>query len=59
MYTINQVDTNVFMCRCRFQDGTERWTEKSLKQAIKSMIVAAKEINHEDINADRIRIKLL
>lgn len=59
MYTIYQIDTNAFVCRCRFQDGIEKWEERNLQQAIASMIVAAKEINHEIITKERIRIKLL
>lgn len=45
MYTIVKRLNGTFLCMGRIQDGTERWEEKSLDEAVKSMKSFAKVMN--------------
>ena len=56
MYTIIYGLDGLFHCDCMIQDGHERWTEKSLEEAIKSMKVAADVLNHSKIKKKDITI---
>ncbi len=49
MYTIIKGLDGKYHCHGRLQDSTERWTEDTLKKAIKSMKVHAKMGNHTKI----------
>ena len=45
MYTIYCKDDGTFACEGRLQDGTERWTEATLKKAVDSLKQFAKAMN--------------
>ena len=49
MYSIIQKIDGSFLCECVIQDGTERWTETNLEDAIKSMKSSAKFLNGSKI----------
>lgn len=45
MYEIVKNTDGTFACIGRLQDGTERWTEKTLAGAVKSMVQFARVMN--------------
>ena len=45
MYTIYLLLSGKFYCMGKLQDGTERWEEDTLEEAIKSMKSFAKALN--------------
>lgn len=45
MYTIVKRLDGTYLCMGRLQDGTERWEEKSLDAAVKSLKKFAKTMN--------------
>lgn len=49
MYQVTQLQTGGFTCWGMIQDGSERWEEKTLKEAIDSMIQFAKIMNSDTI----------
>lgn len=56
MYSINVLPGGIFECLCRIQDGTERWEENSLENAISTMISAAWTMNGTRINRTMITV---
>lgn len=49
MYTIIETTDKDYLCICQIQDGNERWSERSLGEAVDSMIRSAKTLNHTTI----------
>lgn len=49
MYTIIKGLDNKFHCEGGLQDGVERWEEKTLSTAVKSMIMFALTCNNDKI----------
>lgn len=54
MYTIIKQNNNSYKCEVVIQDGTERWEETDLGEAIDRVISAAKVLNGFDITAEDI-----
>lgn len=50
MYTIIRLLNGKWAVECRIQDGTERWQEDSRKEAVRSLIRAAKTLNGSHIH---------
>lgn len=55
MYRI-YTEPDYYRCECDIQDGTERWKDKTLKEAIKNMKYAAKSFNNTEIKKKDIEI---
>ena len=58
MYMVTEVGPGDFLCDVMIQDGRERWHEGSLKEAIRSVIDAAKVLNGTVIGVDGVSVRL-
>lgn len=54
MYTITKMRDGTWYCECRIQDGTEKWSKPTRKEATESMISAARTLNNTFIPASAI-----
>ncbi len=59
MYNILIVSDHLYNCSCLIQDGTERWVEKTLGEALASVISHAHTLNHDFITVDQVIISRL
>jgi len=55
---VTEVGPGDFLCDVMIQDGRERWHEGSLKEAIRSVIDAAKVLNGTVIGVDGVSVRL-
>jgi hypothetical protein len=51
MYTITERLDGTYLCECRVQDGTERWTEPDMESAVASMARASCGLLNTEITA--------
>lgn len=56
MYTIYRKNDGTFECHVRYQDGTERTTEPTMKKAIATVILGAKMLNNDTITKGDIDV---
>ena len=56
MYKIIKKLDGKFYCECTIQDGTERWIEDTLGNAIASMKQSAECLNHDKIKRKDIEV---
>lgn len=56
MYAIYKNNDGTFECHVRYQDGTERTTEPTMKKAIASVILGAKMLNNDIITRKDIEV---
>jgi len=54
MYRITRKIAGGYACEGMLQDGTERWKEDEITEAIKSMVSFAKTMNNTDITTNDI-----
>ena len=54
MYMVTELGPDRFLCEVTVQDGHERWHERSLEEAERAVVCAAKCLNGVDIGTDRI-----
>lgn len=55
-YTITQLGQDKFACGVMIQDGWERWEERTLDEAVRSVIDAAKVLNGTELTRENISI---
>lgn len=56
MYAIYKNNDGTFECHVRYQDGTERTTEPTMKKAIATVILGAKMLNNDTITKGDIDV---
>lgn len=58
MYMVTECGPGDFLCEVMVQDGHERWHERSLKEAVQSVISGAKVLNGTVIGVDGVSVLL-
>ena len=57
-YTITQLGQDRFACGIMIQDGWERWEERSLDEAVQSVIHAGKALNGMELTSENILMQV-
>jgi hypothetical protein len=54
LYAVIAKPNGKYICECGIQDGTERWEEDTLEEALQSVVRAAKTLNGTYLRPDQI-----
>ena len=55
MYDIYELEDGTFECHGRVQDGTEKWNESTIQEAVKSLKQFAETVNRRKIKKADIK----